>query len=124
MKFKKIEDMNYYEIMDVSRSASQEEIHRAYQICKQAYSRSSMALYSLIKDAEREDVLEKIEQAYSVLGVPQKRKKYDQTVLHMPPRREEDSYFRTTTGKLIIEDGDQKKGLSEKLKRFFTRKKS
>ncbi len=122
MKYKNIEDMDYYEILDISRSASQQEIHRAYQVCKQAYSRSSIAIHSLIGDREREDILYKVEKAYSVLRNPRKRKNYNQDVLHIITPDEEDSYFRSSTGKLLIEDGDEHKGFFRKLTDLFRKK--
>jgi len=115
--------MDYYEILEIPRSASQQEIHRAYQICKQAYSRSSLAVHSLIEDRERENILERIEEAYRELGNLEKRKKYDQTVIHTDSHPVEESYFRSSTGKLIIEDADEKKGFFEKLASLFKKKK-
>jgi DnaJ-class molecular chaperone len=124
MKIKKIEDMDHYEMLDIPRSTSQQEIHQAYQVCKQAYSRSSIAIHGLIDDNEREDILSKIEEAYSILGSPRKRKKYDEEVLQIPSCREEESYFRSSTGKLVIEDGDERKGMFKRLTDFFKRNES
>lgn len=122
MTHKKIEDMDYYEILDIPRSASQQEINHAYQVCKQAYSRSSLAIHSLIEEREREFTLTRVEEAFSVLRNTRKRKNYDRNVLHIVTPDEEDSYFRSSTGKLLIEDGDERKGFFQKLADFFKRK--
>jgi len=124
MKVKKIEEMDYYEILNVSQSASQQEIKHAYQISKHTYSHGSMALHSMVEEDERKNILEKIEEAYKVLGTPRKRKDYDQTVLNIPSHPDEDSYFRTSTNKMIIEDGDKKPGIFAFLKRFIKKKES
>lgn len=68
---------NYYETLEVSQNASLQEIHDAYNRARNAYSTDSVALYSLMTQDECERILEQIEEAYSVLGIAEKRREYD-----------------------------------------------
>ncbi len=88
------ETQNYYDILDVKPDASQTEIRQAYLRAKAAYSKDSVALYSLFDEQETRLVLDRIEQAYLVLSNSEKRREYDklhgllrgkeQTIPHAP----------------------------------------
>ncbi len=69
---------NYYEILEVPSTARSEEIYHSYQRAKQAYSNDSLALYSLMSQEECRNILEMIDEAYSILSDPIKRKRYDE----------------------------------------------
>ncbi len=71
------ERKNYYDILDVEMSASPNQIEQAYLRARNAYSSDSVALYSLMTKEECEAILNQVEEAYSVLGFPEKRKEYD-----------------------------------------------
>lgn len=63
---------NYYQILNISRSASLDEIKKAYRRLSKKYHPDS--------NPEREDAQErfhKISEAYTVLQDPKKRKEYD-----------------------------------------------
>lgn len=68
---------NYYEVLEVETNATLQDIHNAYIRSKNAYSGDSAALYSLMSTEECSKILEQVEEAYSVLGVPEKRREYD-----------------------------------------------
>ena len=68
---------SYYEILEVSSNAPQDEIHRAYQRAKQTYSGNSPALYSMFSADETRELLKLIEEAYSVLSNQESRSNYD-----------------------------------------------
>lgn len=72
-----MEANNYYETLEINPGASQEEIYKAYQRSKNAYSEESLALYSLMSKQECNQILESIEEAYSILSEPAKRREYD-----------------------------------------------
>lgn len=72
-----IEHKNYYEVLEIPVSATPQEIERSYVRAKNAYSGDSVALYSLMTPQECNQVLDQIEEAYSVLGFPEKRREYD-----------------------------------------------
>ncbi len=71
------EHKNYYEILELPIDATPEEIHRGYLRAKNAYSQDSLALYSLMSQEECNEVLNLIEEAYSILSEPNKRRQYD-----------------------------------------------
>lgn len=66
-----------YEILDINSNASPQDVREAYYRTKATYSRSNVALYSLVNSEEREEILKKIEEAYNILSSPEKRKEYD-----------------------------------------------
>lgn len=68
---------NYYEVLEVEPSASQQEIQQAYNRSKNAYSGDSIALYSLMTKDECDAMLSQVEEAYSILSIPEKRREYD-----------------------------------------------
>jgi len=68
---------NYYDVLEISSGASQDEINKAYQRSKNAYSGDSIALYSLMTKDECDQMLNQIDEAYSVLSIPEKRREYD-----------------------------------------------
>ena len=63
---------DYYEILQVGKTASQEEIQRAYRKLARKYHPD------INKSADAEEKFKKINEAYEVLGDKEKRKKYDQ----------------------------------------------
>lgn len=69
---------NYYEVLEIPNNARSEEIYHSYQRAKAAYSSDSLALYSLMSPEECRNVLELVEEAYSILSDPTKRKRYDE----------------------------------------------
>jgi DnaJ-class molecular chaperone len=71
------EKKNYYDVLEISTNASPQEIESAYLRARNAYSGDSVALYSLMTKDECDSVLTQIEEAYSVIGFPEKRREYD-----------------------------------------------
>lgn len=69
--------LNYYEILDLPHQCRMEDIEKAYRIAKNTYRAESPALYSLYEDDDNTDTLRMVEEAYSVLSSPDKRKEYD-----------------------------------------------
>ena len=70
-------DKNYYEILEVPVGASHDEIQEGYIKTKNAYSANSLALYSILSEKECQDMMSRIEEAYSIISDPLKRKQYD-----------------------------------------------
>jgi curved DNA-binding protein CbpA len=71
---------SFYEILEITPSATQEEIQKAFFKAKSTYSTSSPALYSVFSEDEAREILRLIDEAYSVLSNYQKRKSYDESL--------------------------------------------
>ncbi len=118
---KRIEDWNYYELLSVERTASQDEIWEAYQAALTTYRDGSPALYGLVSEAERNLVLERVQEAFQTLRDPDKRKEYDLALLRHSPYVPPKAPFRKSVGKLEIEDAPAKKTRWARIKRLFLR---
>jgi curved DNA-binding protein CbpA len=75
--FKKVEDLNYYELLEVSPTATAQEIHKAYERVRRVYEPNSIALYSLFTPEETAAIHQRIEEAYRTLVYEDNRKRYD-----------------------------------------------
>jgi flagellar biosynthesis protein FlhG len=64
---KRIRDQTYYELLEVARGASTEEIQNAYRRTKELFSSKSVAIYSLLEIEELEKINGSIDEAYRVL---------------------------------------------------------
>jgi len=122
MTLKKIAEMNYYEFLNVSSRASQQEIERAYSFEKATYNFGSLAHYSLLSEEEVRLSREKVEEAYRVLSNPKKRKLYDARLFPDKSAQSETTYYRQSTQKLVIEDAGKDKTWWDKVKIFFSRR--
>jgi DnaJ-class molecular chaperone len=76
---KSIKDQTYYEILEVSSTATDKEIQRAYEHAKETFHADSLAVYSLFSEAEVREIQSAIEEAYRVLMDGTLRKSYDQS---------------------------------------------
>lgn len=74
---KKIEDLNYYELLEVNPRATSQEIHKAYERIRRVYEPNSIALYSLFTPEETAIINQRIEDAYRTLVYDDNRKRYD-----------------------------------------------
>jgi DnaJ-class molecular chaperone len=123
MSLKKIEEMNHYEVLNIKRSASQQEIQKAYIVAKSAYQKDSLAHYNLVSEGDRKEMMTQIERAYLTLSHPKKRKKYDLRTFNYKNEGKEAAFYRQSIQKMEIEDGE-KKGFWTKIKNkiLFLRK--
>jgi flagellar biosynthesis protein FlhG len=76
---KSIKDQTYYEILEVSPTAKDKEIQRAYEHAKETFDVDSLAVYSLFSEEEVIEIQSAIEEAYRVLMDEALRKSYDQS---------------------------------------------
>src|SRR5512135_97063 len=74
---KKIENLDYYDLLEVSPSATTQEIHKAYERLRKIYDPNSIALYSLFSPEETAAVQLRIEEAYRTLIYEDNRRQYD-----------------------------------------------
>ncbi len=68
----------YYEILEISNDAHPAEIREAYQRAKNTYSQDNPALYTVFTKEESRELLNLIEEAYTVLSNQATRNAYDQ----------------------------------------------
>jgi len=78
---KSIQDQTYYEILEVSPTAKDKEIQRAYEHAKETFHADSLAVYSLFSEEEVKEIQSAIEEAYQVLMDETLRRSYDHSHL-------------------------------------------
>lgn len=70
-------DLNLYDLLWTHRSATDEDIRRAYKRQKEVYQTGSLALTSLLTDDELRSEQARIDEAYDTLLDPVRRRAYD-----------------------------------------------
>lgn len=70
---------DYYRILEVSKTASQDEIKKSYRKLVQKYHPDKTG-----NDKEAEIKFKEVAEAYEILGNPQKRSEYDNPVINNP----------------------------------------
>jgi len=122
MPYKKIEDMNLYEVLGLDKDARPEEVADAYRAAMSAYRPGALASYGLVTEEERRFMLERIEDAYRTLNDPAARTRYDEEKLPnglpSPPK----ALFRKTVIRVEIQDADTGTGFLSRLRDIFRRK--
>ncbi|HCS49265.1 MAG TPA: hypothetical protein DIW61_13830, partial [Candidatus Aminicenantes bacterium] len=78
---KKIEEMDFYELLNLRLDASPKDIENAYLLAVATYHQEGMASYGVLGDVERGLILDKVEEAFQTLRDPAKKKAYDPLVL-------------------------------------------
>ena len=74
---KSFSDQTHYEILEISRDATPEQVERGYRLARATYAPDSLATYSLYEEAELTAIQERIELAYAVLADAAQRLAYD-----------------------------------------------
>lgn len=83
---KNFEELNFYEILEISVDASPFKIKRAYKNALEDYGKDSLLTYTLFSDEERVDILKRIENAYNTLIDKTKRTAYDASLTEREER--------------------------------------
>ncbi len=78
---KRLEELNYYELLNLDENADLSDIQQAYFIAVSTYSRDSLAAHSILSEEEKINMIKKIEIAYTTLADKNKRLFYDREVL-------------------------------------------
>jgi len=73
-----LNSLSPYEILDVDPKATVAEIKRAFQIALKTYGPGHMATYGLFTDEQREEILNRVHEAYNILTDPQRRLQCDE----------------------------------------------
>lgn len=72
---------NYYEILEITENATQQEIHAAYAKAKETYSADNKALNSIFSPVEADELRTLIEEAFEVLSNNTYRNIYEKRLL-------------------------------------------
>ena len=72
-----IDELDHYELLEISRTATAAEIDRAYRLSQQTYAEGSLALYSVFEGGDAAAIREKLDEAYRVLSDPEVRADFD-----------------------------------------------
>jgi curved DNA-binding protein CbpA len=71
------QEKNYYEVLDVPTTAGHDHIYQGYLRQKNAYSSDNLAVYSLMTKEDSNKLILQIQEAFDIIGDPEKRKVYD-----------------------------------------------
>ncbi len=77
---KPFHELDHYQILEVSRDASPDEIERGYALAREAYAPGALASYSVLDEREAAAMRQQVESAYSILTDPERRAAYDATL--------------------------------------------
>jgi curved DNA-binding protein CbpA len=78
---KKLQDQQFYELLNVEFNASPLDISRAYKELHELYREDSLASYSFFCKQERQEILAKLQEAYSTLMDEDRRYRYDRLLI-------------------------------------------
>jgi curved DNA-binding protein CbpA len=113
---KKIQDLDYYELLGLPLDASERDIRNAYILAVATYHEDALASYGVLGGEERRAMLDRIEEAFGTLANPASRKNYDELILPSRPEYQRRAYFRNSTQKLEIEDVEDEEKLWDRLR--------
>jgi len=82
---KPLSEQDHFEILEVSRDASQQEIERAYRLAQATYAEDSLAGYSVFGEGDAEALRERIETAYRVISDEKSRGVYRDSLSDQDP---------------------------------------
>ncbi|MDH7512516.1 MAG: helix-turn-helix domain-containing protein [Clostridiales bacterium] len=113
---KKVEELDFYDLLNLPLDASPQEIEKAYLQALATYHDGALASYGVLAPQERRLILDKIEAAFSTLADTERRKDYDSRILPSRPEYRQRAYFRKSTIRLEIEDAGEKERFWDKVK--------
>lgn len=68
---------NFYSVLDLTPTASTQEIKSAYLKLKMTYRKENLGLYSMVESTDVESLSRQLEEAYKTLSDPDQRREYD-----------------------------------------------
>jgi curved DNA-binding protein CbpA len=74
---KPLSQLDHYELLEIQRSASPEEVERAYRLALETWQDESLAGYSVVGGPDAAELRERAEAAYRVLSDATSRRAYD-----------------------------------------------
>jgi flagellar biosynthesis protein FlhG len=88
-----IPDQDHYELLELARDASREDVERAYRVAQATWAEDALAAYSVASESELRTLRERVEQAYRVLSDADARSAYDTALGRLRgPRRDEPDF--------------------------------
>ena len=75
-----IDELDHYELLEIGRDATKNELDRAYRTAQATYADGSLALYSVFERSDAGAIRERLDEAYRVLSDPELRGLYDEEV--------------------------------------------
>lgn len=73
-----IDELDHYELLEISRTATSVEIDRGYRMAQQTYADGSLAMYSVFESLDARAIRDRLDEAYRVLADPELRAQYDE----------------------------------------------
>ena len=113
---KKIEELDFYELLNLRVDATEQDIRDAYILAVATYHPDALASYGVLSPEERRSVLDRIEKAFATLGDAEARKAYDAMILPARPEFQQRAFFRKSTEKLEIEDAAEEEKFWDRLR--------
>ncbi len=77
-----IDPPTHYTVLGITRSASEEEVRRAYKRQREVYASGGLAISSLLNDAQQKAEQARLDEAYDTLLDPIRRRAYDLSTFH------------------------------------------
>jgi len=74
---KSLSEQDHYEVLEVPRAATRDELKRAYQLASATYASDSLAGYSIFDAGDTDAVRERVDLAWRVLSDDEARRAYD-----------------------------------------------
>jgi flagellar biosynthesis protein FlhG len=74
---KALSEQDHYEILEIGRGASAQEVERAYRLAQGTWAEDSLAGYSIFEEGDARSLRERVEAAWRVLSSAEARRAYD-----------------------------------------------
>jgi flagellar biosynthesis protein FlhG len=74
---KPLSEQDHYEILELPRGASPQEVERAYRLAQGTWAEDSLAGYSIFEEGDARALRERVEAAWRVLSNAEARRAYD-----------------------------------------------
>lgn len=113
---KKIEDLDFYDLLNLEVTASPVEVEAAYLLAVATYHQEGLASYGVLSLRERQSILDRIEEAFLTLSNAEKRKVYNSQIRATRPELYQRAHFRKSTERMEFEDASEKERLSDKIR--------
>lgn len=117
MTIPRLEDMDFYDLLGVDRTAAPDDILRAYLDALATYQDGSLASYSLLTEEERRAMTARLDEAFETLREPDRRAAYNEGL--GCGRTDGGAAFRRSTSRLEIQDAARPEGWLERVRKSF-----